>query len=43
MVLSLKVVIPAKAGIHLGAVPLDSPVRGNDEHIAKHGVRMATG
>jgi hypothetical protein len=31
----LKLVIPAKAGIHLGSMNMDSRVRGNDERISK--------
>ncbi|CAN5854386.1 hypothetical protein BH11GEM2_BH11GEM2_39680 [soil metagenome] len=38
----LKLVIPAKAGIHLGPVNMDSGVCGNDDRISKHGFRMAT-
>ncbi|CAN5801921.1 hypothetical protein BH11GEM2_BH11GEM2_16250 [soil metagenome] len=38
----LKLVIPAKAGIHLGPVNMDSRVRGNDERLSMHGFRMAT-
>jgi hypothetical protein len=39
----LKLVIPAKAGIHLGPVNMDSRVRGNDERTSKHGFRMDAG
>ena len=38
----LKLVIPAKAGIHLGLVNMDSRVRGNDEQASKPGFRMDT-
>ena len=36
----MKLVIPAKAGIHLGLVNMDSRVRGNDERTSKPGFRM---
>ena len=42
LVFILKLVIPAKAGIHLGLVNMDSRVRGNDERTSKPGFRMNT-
>ena len=38
----LKLVIPAKAGIHWALVNMDSRVRGNDERSSKPGFRMDT-